>query len=267
MINRTRTKNNYFLPQAKQSVLANSTAWLSSQLSSLDRDPHPHDLAVTAYALQLADSPAKDAAFQLLSKYRVESDMFMFWGSDNESVRPTRLVKNNPQLLPNPVLCCQSLSVRATSYGLLTYTIRGEYIIEPIVQWINARRHSHNAWAGPVDSAWATEALVMYSLYTTQPQTSMAVQLEFEGNIKKKSMMLTVNQMEIGPHVINLDNFYGHVRVEVMGQGKALIQLHNKYKVLKEKSLSESPVKAYEQDLQVQIMNETKKLMIKTCHR
>ena len=52
-----------------------------------------------------------------------------------------------------------------------------------------------------------------------------------------------------------------------MGQGKALIQLHNKYKVLKEKSLSESPVKAYEQDLQVQIMNDTKKLLIKTCHR
>ena len=113
----------------------------------------------------------------------------------------------------------------------------------------------------------ATQALVMYSLYTMQPQTSMAVQIQFEGNIKKKSMMLTVNQMEIGPHVINLDNFYGHVRVEVMGQGKALIQLHNKYKVLKEKSLSESPVKAYEQDLQVQMMNDTKKLLIKTCHR
>ena len=220
-----------------------------------------------AYALQLADSPSKDAAFELLSKYRIESDQYMFWGSDNEPPRPTRLVENHHHLLPNPLLCCQSLSVRATAYGLLTYTIRRELIIEPIVQWLNARRHSHSSWSASVDSALATEALAMYSVSSLPVETSLSVKVEFVGKMKSKVNVLTVNDLELGPHLISLDNFYGHVRVEVTGQGKAVVQLSSKYRVMAEKSLEESPVQAYEQEVQVQLVNNMQELLITTCHR
>ena len=202
----------------EKEVLDASTGWLTRQLSLLDRDPHPHDLAITAYALHLAGTPSKDPAFQLLSKYRVESDHFMFWGSDTEPARPARVVGTMHHLLPNPTLCCQSLSVRATSYGLLTYTLRGEFIMEPIVQWLNARRHAHSAWTAAVDSALATQALVSNSLLSMQAETSMSVSLEFEGN-KKKSVLLTVNSLE------------------------------------------------QEQDLEVELLNDTNKLLINACHR
>ena len=251
----------------QKSVLLKSSSWLSSQLKSLDRDPHPHDLAIVAYALHLSDHPSKEAAFQLLSKYRIESDQFMFWGSDTEPPHKTQLVDSQPHLLPNLVLCCQSLSVRATAYGLLTYTARREFIIEPIVQWINARRHSHSSWSSAVDSALATEALMVFSVSSPAVETSLSVNVEFVGNMKKKVTVLTVNDVEMGPHVIQLDNFYGHVRVEVTGQGRAVVQLSSNYKALTEASLSVSPVAAYEQEVEVQLMKNNSELVMTSCQR
>ena len=34
-------------------VVENATRWLSNQLKIIDRDPHPHDLAVVAFSLQV----------------------------------------------------------------------------------------------------------------------------------------------------------------------------------------------------------------------
>ena len=191
----------------------------------------------------------------------------MFWGSDNESPRPVRVVDELPQMLPNPVLCCQSLSVRATAYGLLTYSLRREFIIEPIVQWLNARRQAHSSWAGPVDSALAIEALVMYSLTSMQSVNSLSVSVEFKGAGKSKTRLLTLNEKEMGPHLITLDNFYGHVKVEVSGEGKAVMQLSNRYTVRNENGLADSPVKAFEQKQDVQLSQNNDELNLKTCHR
>ena len=61
-------------------VVEAASQWLSQQLTEIDRDPHPHDLAVVAHSLHTAGSPSSEAAFQLLSKYRVESGEMMFLG-------------------------------------------------------------------------------------------------------------------------------------------------------------------------------------------
>ena len=66
--------------EALRQVIERAVEWLSSQLETIDRDPHPHDLAVAAHSLHVAGSPSSEAAFQLLSKYRVESAELMFWG-------------------------------------------------------------------------------------------------------------------------------------------------------------------------------------------
>ena len=95
----------------------------------------------------------------------------------------------------------------------------------------------------------------------------MSVKVEFVGKMKSKVTVLTVNDLELGPHLISLDNFYGHVRVEVTGQGKAVVQLSSKYRVMTENSLEESPVQAYEQEVQVHLVNNMQELLITTCHR
>ena len=107
----------------------------------------------------------------------------------------------------------------------------------------------------------------MFSLSNQAEETSLSVNVEFVGKMKRKVMVLTVNDVEMGPHVISLDNFYGHVKVEVSGQGKAVVQLSSKYRVMTGHSLEQSPVKAYEQEQQVQLRNNMQQLILTSCHR
>jgi hypothetical protein len=107
----------------------------------------------------------------------------------------------------------------------------------------------------------------MFSLSNQADETSLSVNVEFVGKMKRKVMVLTVNDVEMGPHVISLDNFYGHVKVEVSGQGKAVVQLSSKYRVMTGHSLEQSPVKAYEQEQQVQLRNNMQQLILTSCNR
>ena len=100
-------------------AVGNATRWLSAQLQLIDRDPHPYELASTAFGLLVADSVGREAAFQLLSKYRIETGNFMFWGSEDHV---TNFDYGDISVSPNPILCCQSVAARATALALITYT-------------------------------------------------------------------------------------------------------------------------------------------------
>merc|ERR1719219_948090 len=121
----------------------------------------------------------------------------MFWGSQDgdlehgkgsqHGVKDERGKSNGERrdskgrLLPNPVLCCESLSVRATAQALLTYSLRREFIIEPIARWINSRRRSPTSWSARSaavswDTALAVQALVAHSLANSgETRTSLAI--------------------------------------------------------------------------------------------
>lgn len=67
-------------------------------------------------------SHGAEAAFEILAKRRRDQLSKSFWGHPDD--------------------CDSSLSVRATSYALMVYTERGEFMTEPIVDWINSMRKS-----------------------------------------------------------------------------------------------------------------------------
>ena len=219
--------------------------------------------------MQVAGTLSSEAAFQLLSKYRIESDDFMFWGSEGpDSHRDSKLVDDQVHLLPNPVLCCQSLSGRATAMALMTYTRRREMLKEPIVNWLHSRRHGHSDWGDSVSTALATQALMEYAIGEGGTEdTSLGVRLDFVdyGSQKKTTKLLTVNQWEMGPHPVTefFSDIGGHVTVTVQGQGRAVLQLSQEYTLDDTESLPESPVTAYQ--LQLQVTNSSDIVYLKTC--
>ena len=226
-----------------------ASLWLSRQLTVIDRDPHPHDLAVVAHSLHTAGSPSSEAAFQLLSKYRVESGQMMFWGSEEgqESQRRREVVEGQLRLGPNPVVCCQSLSVRATALALLTYTARRERLSLPIVRWLHSRRGGHSAWTDGVSSALATQALSTFALTSETEETSLAVRLEVrerEGRVV--TSYLTLNPLEMWQLVTASSDQAGLVSVTVEGRGRAVLQMSQQFQA---DSLSSSPVTAYSLEL------------------
>lgn len=199
----------------------------------------------------------------------------MFWGGDKDPVRSYKADRSGLSLLlPNARLCCDSLSVRATAYALLTYTARKELIKEPIVQWLNARRHSAGRWSSGFDSVLATRALVGYALDNPAAggePVSLSVNVQFSGN-KKLERTLSLGSGDAGAHTITVKNFYGHVKVETSGVGRGLVQLANKYRhfrnggeLLSEKQ--ESPVNAFDLIPRVEVTANRTKILLTTCQR
>ena len=218
---------------------------------------------------QVAGTVSSEAAFQLLSKYRIESDEFMFWGSeDPDSHRDSKIVDDQVHLLPNPVLCCQSLSGRATAMALMTYTRRSEILKEPIVNWLHSRRQGHSDWEDSVSTALATQALMEYAISEADhEETGLGVRLDIldYGSQKTTTKLLTINQWEMGPHEVTeaFSDLGGHVTVTVQGQGRAVLQLSQKYTLDNTAPLPASPVTAYQ--LQLQVSNSSDYVYLKTC--
>ena len=235
--------------EALRQVIERAVEWLSSQLETIVRDPHPHVLAVAAHSLHVAGSPSSEAAFQLLSKYRVEAGQMMFWGSEvGEKV--TAVVEEELRLLSNPVLCCQSLSVRATALALLTYTARRERLTLPIVQWLHSRRGGHSTWTDGVSSAFATEALVTFTLDTETEETSLAVRLDFRSKTgTMKTSFLTLNRLEKSQQLVKAEADVEAVTVTAQGRGRAVIQLSQHYSASGETEVRTSPVRAFSLEL------------------
>ena len=225
-----------------------ASLWLSRQLAVIDRDPHPHDLAVVAHSLHTAGSPSSEAAFQVLSKYRVESGEMMFWGSEEgEDHQRTVVVEDEVRLVANPVVCCQSLSVRATALALLTYTARRERLSLAIVRWLHSRRGGHNSWTDGVSSALATQALSTFALHSEPEETSLAVRLDMrerEGRVR--TSYLTINPLEMW-QVVRRSGQGGVLTVTVQGRGRAVVQMSQQYQA----GLSTSPVTAYSLEVSV----------------
>ena len=229
--------------QEVRRVVERAVQWLSSQLEMIDRDPHPHDLAVVAHSLHEAGSASSEAAFQLLSKYRVEAGQRMFWGSEaGPSV--TEVMEDEVRLLPNPVLCCQSLSVRATALALLTYTARRERLTLPIVHWLHSRRGGHSTWSDGVTSALATEALVAFALDSATEETNLAVRVDIRsGEGVVKTSFLTLNSVEKSQQLVTGGADDGVVTVTAQGRGRAVLQLSQHYSAAAE--VRRAPVKAF----------------------
>ena len=246
------------------SSLANATSWLAAQLYQLDRQGHPADLAAVAYSLEVARSPAREAAFQLLSKYRQEGEGLMFWGSAGEEDVGTRR-DDQGHLLPNPSLCCESLSVRATAQALLTYSLRREFIIEPIARWLNSRRHSATSWSSSWDSAVATQALVAHSLASPGPTTRLAIKVKLQGS-RTRQAAFTLSPSEPGPQHLGLTNFHGEVVVEVQGQGTALLQLSSTYTRPTTTALT-PPVTAWALEATAELSPNTSEVVVTSCQR
>ena len=242
-----------------------AASWLSSQLYNLDRHGQSHDLAIVAYALHVADSPNREEAFQVLSKYRQEVGVYMFWGTDQNHQPPA----HGTLLQPNSQQCCDALAVRATAYGLLTYNRRREFIKKPIVNWLNSRRHSATKWSSTFDSSLALKALVEYALDNKgMRNTDLSVKVHFTGNVDKKKTFY-MREVDSGPLVMAVKNFYGHVKVETSGLGRVLVQLTNSYrhKTIADTSKEMSPVNAYDLIAQAELINNDSVIVLSSCQK
>ncbi|KAG7166857.1 CD109 antigen-like 2 [Homarus americanus] len=231
-------------PTAKvRNVVNRAVDFLASGLDNIEEF---YSLAITTYALHLADHPLRDAAFyKLEGKANVEGKEK--WWSSGEMKRTHETFIDS---LP--------LDVEATSYALLTYVSRDlTRDALPIMQWLVRQRNQYGGFQSTQDTVVGMTALAALAgkLTTTDPQVNVRLIYGARG---KNLQVTRSNTMLLQRFELPSDT--EKVELTASGSGVAVVQVTYHYNVR-----VTGPKPSFSLDPQLDITTDANRLRLTTC--
>lgn len=205
-----------FLENKDQTKFANVTLKARELLElELIHIEDPYDLAIVTYALSLADSPDKNAAFEKLMKKADKKDGRLFWTKPE----PPRPANQSIFYYPPP-----SVDIEMTSYGLLSQLLHGTVADAiPIMRWLVSQRNENGGFASTQDTVLGIQALAeMASHIVSPPNSKIDVDFSYNKRTKRmtmeKSNALVLQKEELPKEVREID-------VKASGTGVGIVQI------------------------------------------
>ncbi|CAL4160480.1 unnamed protein product, partial [Meganyctiphanes norvegica] len=206
-----------------------------------------YSLALTSYALHLANHPYRDTAFYALESKAKVQDGKKWW----EDTLPMKthhetIVKSRP------------LDLETTSYALLTYTLRGlTRDTVPVMTWLVGQRNQKGGFQSTQDTAIAMEALagLVPQLSSSAPEVNVRLIYGARGkNIQVNRNNAMIMQRE------ELPSDTEAIEVSASGSGLAVVQItyHYNLKVT-------APRPDFSLDPQLDITTDPHKLRMTIC--
>ncbi|XP_002065192.4 CD109 antigen [Drosophila willistoni] len=221
-------------------------AWIERNMQFLQETPEPFDVAITAYALQLCNSPIAEHVFGILRRHARTIGDFMYWGN-HELPQPPRKLENQKWFsLPRLPYEYDALNIETTAYALLVYVARREFFVDPIVRWLNAQRLQDGGWASTQDTSAALKALVEYTVRSRiREVSSLTVEIEASSQ-GGKTQALHIDDTNLARlQSIEIPDAWGTIKVQAKGAGYAILQMHVQYNVDIAKFQTKPPVPAF----------------------
>ncbi|XP_053627278.1 thioester-containing protein 1 allele R1 isoform X4 [Cherax quadricarinatus] len=214
--------------------------------TSLDDIEDFYSLAITNYALHLADSPLRDAAFYKLEGKAKVQDKEKWWEAGGLKLTRETTVESRP------------LDVEATSYALLTYILRGlTRDALPIMSWLVRQRNQYGGFQSTQDTVVGMAALAALAgkLSTTEPQVNIRLIYGARG----KNLQVTRSNTMLLQRV-ELPDDTDKVEVSASGTGVAVLQVTYHYNVR-----VTGPKPAFSLDPQLDVTTDANRLRLTTC--
>ncbi|XP_046546347.1 CD109 antigen-like isoform X2 [Haliotis rubra] len=145
--------------------------YLSSQLNALDEN-NAHALAISAYALTLAQSSLGDIAMNKLQAISHPEGDVKFWTATKTTSFPKRQPWSRQKRFSSPI------DIETTAYVLLSHVVRGELGEGlKVMKWIVRQRNPNGGFTSTQDTVIALEALSSFhtSLHKSTQQTSPGI--------------------------------------------------------------------------------------------
>ncbi|XP_043245415.1 CD109 antigen-like [Amphibalanus amphitrite] len=222
-----------------------AVSYLEYQLRTLSR---PYEVAVTTYALMVANSVERNVAFNMLDRLKRKVDGMIYWSP--APIETNRLTNENSQrnlLQPKLEQLYDTRAVETTAYGLLAYLIRDGVNIdqEKMVLWLNTMRMNDGGFITTTDSLVALRALVEYS-YRARLRDITEMKVNIEATASELDSTLTINNATLmKTHRLDFENVWGHLNVIGNGAGQAVVQLDVNYGVDTQIGIKQPPVKSF----------------------
>ncbi|KAG9509989.1 CCR4-NOT transcription complex subunit 1, partial [Fragariocoptes setiger] len=190
--------NNQSVAADDQQDIKNMVARASAYLAALDTDD-AYDVAIVAYALELARHADADKWFERLQRLARSTNEHTWWQSgaaktvdtfeqraklqlleQQANNKTTTSTERPPRLKPNVgvtqphsehMFVPDSREIEMTAFALLTHVERGQLSEAlPIVRWLIAQQNSNGGFASTQDTVLAIEALAKFAMVSHQHQ-------------------------------------------------------------------------------------------------
>ncbi|KAL5005778.1 hypothetical protein ScPMuIL_016936 [Solemya velum] len=199
-----------------------SISYLENQLQNMDR---PLSVAITAYALALADSPRKMKVNDKLRSLAQTDEMGShFWShADNfaDQIRPY-WHKNNPS----------ALDVETTAYALLAQLELNEIqYSSSIVEWLLKMRSSGGAFVSTQDTVVALQALSEYNVRTYAAEIDMQTILRSEPKAEYEQRIELQQDTALVKKTVENIPIGGKLFVDTTGSGLGRMEIEVWYNV------------------------------------
>lgn len=197
------------LESGERNASVKAVHYLERQLDDIE---DPYTMAITAYALELADSPEKDRAYKKLMEMAEENGEGLHWGEEHPVIK-------QPKVHPFKARK-SSVAVEATGYATLALLRHGDLSnASRAARWLIGQRNAYGGFSSTQDTVVGLQALTEYSR-TARADVNLRITLKGKGWRKEiaitpeNSDLLQVVEMPAGEEI--------EVRAE--GKGKAVIQ-------------------------------------------
>jgi CD109 antigen len=199
---------------------AKAVAYLEGQLDKID---DPYTMAIVSYALELAESPSRDAAHDKLMEMAVEDENGLHWGSE---IMPLQEEEPQPEPMRFPE-SQQSTVIEATAYATLALTKHGDPLnAGQAARWLVSRRNAYGGFGSTQDTVVALQAL-------TEQAVGVAADVDLKVTINADGETKVVNIDSTNFDVLQVIDVPAGAPIEVQaeGKGEAVIQQVTRFNV------------------------------------
>jgi len=185
-------------------------------------------VAITTYALELANSPKKGDAYNKLMSLAKEDESGLHWGSDGVPVPETQPKAGGPALMPRfqPDIN-RSADIETTAYATLALVKHGDaFNSSKASKWLVSKRNAYGGYGSTQDTVVALEALTSYAT-GARSDVDLTVTLKAQG--VDKQLKINKDNFDVLQTVAVPVN--SQVEMTVTGKGDAIGQAVRRYNV------------------------------------
>ncbi|CAM6001992.1 unnamed protein product, partial [Sphagnum balticum] len=186
----------------------------------------PYEMALTAFALELAESRFKDNAYNRLMSTAKKTSEYTWWADDD--IPETNLTDKQSAHFFYP----QSNDVEGTAYALLTLVSRGD--IEnaiPVLKWLISKQNSNGGFSSTQDTVVGIQALGALASRISTSTVSIDVTFKYKSDDdqeRSKQMRIDSNNAMVLQR-IELPATTKYITVQSSGFGSAILQVSWQY--------------------------------------
>ena len=178
---------------------ARAVAYLEDILDELD---DPYTVAITAYALELAESDRSDDAYQILMELAQEDENGIHWGSGD-------VIETQYPMGHN-----RSADIETDAYATLALIKHGDaFNASRAAKWLVSQRNAYGGFGSTQDTVVALQALTEYS-------TGTRADVDLTINIKSSELSKEIKLTQENFDVLQIIEVPINDQVEITAQGK-----------------------------------------------